>query len=273
MASTKKPSPVFEVVFTGGGVYPEKIPIGKVTDTLSAVRRLATGEMVGDEDEEEEEEETEADRSIRLLDVTRTSSAVFRFVGPSPAVAIQRLKATGRILENPEDVGQYEYILRPVKDLSKIAETLNCSVILREAGRRHEVLARIEPTSYSKISRSLLISGSTQISGTVQRVGGATAMRCALRVSFQSRLLFCRVEADSVARKLGDALYQRVIAAGTARWLRISMRIFSFTVQDVTRPKEGSIEDHLKAIWEAGVKDWEKLDDPDGFLQEVRSCE
>jgi hypothetical protein len=271
MANVKKPTPIFEVVFTGGGVYPEKIPIGKVADALSAIRRLATGEVLGDEDEEEEEEE--ADRSIRLLDVTRTSSAVFRFVGPSPNLALQRLKETGRILENPEDVGQNEYILRPVKDLSKIAETLGCTVILRETGKRHDVLARIEPASYAKISRSLLVSGSTQISGTVQRVGGATAMRCALRVSFQSRLLFCRIEADTVARKLGDALYQRVVAAGTARWLRNSMRIFSFTIQDVTRPKEGSLEDHLKAIWDAGVKDWEKIDDPDGFLQEVRGDE
>ena len=94
-----------------------------------------------------------------------------------------------------------------------------------------------------------------------------------LRVSFQSRLLYCRVEADTVARKLGDALYQRVIVTGAARWLKNSMRIFSFTVQDVTRTKEGSIEDHLKAIWDAGLNDWEKIGNPDEFLQEVRGNE
>jgi hypothetical protein len=263
---TKKPNPVFEVVFTGG-VYPEKIPLGKVVDALSAIKRLAAGEVLGDEDEGEDE----SDGSVRLLDVIRTASAVFRFFGPSPATAIQRLKEAGKVLKNPDDIGeQAEYILRPVKDLSAIAESLDCSVLLREAAKRHEVLARIERNSYAKISRSLLITGDTKLSGVVQRVGGATAMRCALRVSFQNRLLFCRVETEEVARKLGDALYQRIIASGTARWMKSSMRIFSFTIKDVFRTEEGSISDHLKALWDAGLKDWARIDDPEVYLQKIR---
>jgi hypothetical protein len=264
---TKKPNPVFDVVFTGGGIYPEKIPIGKVADALSAIRRLAAGEVIGDEDDDEQEE----DGSVHLLDVQRTASAVFRFV--APALTLPRLKETGRILNNPDDVGQSEYILRPVKDLSAIAASLGCTVLLRDANGGHEVLATIEPNSYAKISRSMLISGNTQITGSVQRVGGATAMRCALRVSFQSHLLYCRVESATVARKLGDALYQRVIASGKARWLKNSMRIFSFTVNDVSRTKEGTLTEHLQALWDAGLNDWDKLEDPDAQLQEIRGAE
>lgn len=267
---TTKPSAVFELVFTGGGIYPEKIPIGKVTDALSAVKRLAAGEVVGEEDEDDDE----VDSSVRLLDVKRSASAVFGFVGPPPAVALHRLKEIGRVLQNPEEVGQQnEYILRPVKDLSSIAASLGCSILLREADKRHEVLARIEGNSYSKISRSLLISGSTTLSGTVQRVGGATEMKCALRVPFQSRLLFCKVDDEGVARRLGDSLYQRVTAYGIARWLRNSMRIFSFTIQDIAQTKQGSITEHLQALWEAGLNDWERVDDPDAQLQEIRGNE
>jgi hypothetical protein len=263
---TKKPAPVFEVVFTGANVYPEKIPIRKVADALSAVQRLATGEVIG----EEEDEEEEADGAVRLLDVTRTASAVFRFVGASPGLAIQRLREAGKILQDPETAGQSEYILRPVKDLSAIAGKLDCSVVLREAAGEREVLARIERDSYSRISRSLLLSGNTELSGIVQRVGGATAIRCALRVSFQPKLLFCRVDAESVARQLGDALYQRVIVHGTARWFKTTMRIFSFVIKDVSRLKGGSLSEHLAALWDAGLSDWEKLDNPDAYLQEIR---
>src|SRR5947208_1240617 len=97
MNRQKKPIAVFELVFTGG-VYPEKIPIGKVTDALSAVKRLAAGEVVSEEDEGEDESEGE----VRLLDVTRTSSAVFRFVGLSPKTTLDRLKQTGQFLSNPD---------------------------------------------------------------------------------------------------------------------------------------------------------------------------
>ncbi|HBI42710.1 MAG TPA: hypothetical protein DDY78_07620 [Planctomycetales bacterium] len=269
MTRPKKPEAVFEVIFTGGGVYPEKIPIGKVSDALSAIRRLTAGEVVGDEDEGDDE----GDGSIRLLQVNRKSSAVFQFVSGTQKLAVHRLKETGRILENPDDVGESEYILRPIKDLSSIAGALGCNVVLREAGKGGEVLARIGPESYARISHSILVSGNTQIAGKVERVGGATAMRCALRVSFQNKLLFCKIESDSVAKKLGNALYQRVVVHGAVRWLKNSMRIFSFTVQDVTETKTGSISDHLKALWEAGLQDWGKIEDPDTYLQEARGDE
>lgn len=264
--ATKKPPALFELVFSGGGVYPEKIPINKVADALSAIRRLTAGEVLGDEDEEEDD----GDGAVRLVDVTRTSSAVFRFVSPSPKKAIQRLKTTGKVLGNPADVGENEFVLRPVKDLSAIADSLGCSVILRMAGGRQDVLAKIEHDSYALVSRSLLVTGDTRITGSVQRVGGATEMRCALRVAFQSRLLYCKVEDQQLARRLGDLLYQRVIAYGTARWMKGSMRIYSFAVKDVSKPKSGSITDHLNAIWEAGMNEWEKVENPDAHLSEIR---
>jgi hypothetical protein len=266
MSKQKKPEPVFELVFTGGGIYPEKIPIAKVTESLSAVKRLAAGEVLGDQDEDEDE----TDGEVRLLDVTRSSSAVFRFVGLSPKTTLDRLRQTGRMLSQPGDAGENEYILRPVKDLSAVAHSLNCQVLIREAGKQHDVLARIEPDSFDKISKWLLIKGTTNVSGTVQRVGGATETRCALRVPFQPRLLYCKVETKDVARKLGDALYQRVVASGSARWMRHSMRLYSFTVHDVFQTTAGSISDHLKALWEAGLSDWQNTDDPDELLHEIR---
>ena len=269
MSKSKKPDAVFELVFTGGGVYPEKIPIGKVVDALSAVKRLAAGEVLGDVEEDEEGQDGE----VRLLDVTRTSSAVFRFVGLSPKTTLERFRDTGRLLKDPNAGGASEYILRPVKDLSAIAGSLSCTVLLRGAGGENEILAKIEPNSFDQISRSMLISGTTNISGTVMRVGGATEMRCALRVPFQQRLLFCKVGSKDVALKLGDALYQKVVAYGAAQWLRHTMRLYSFKVHEVTETVAGSARDHLKALWSAGLDAWADVDDPDALLHEIRGAE
>lgn len=266
----KKPTPDFELVFCGDGIYPEKIPLSKVTDALSAMKRLASGELLGAEDEDDDG----LDGKIRLVDVTRSSSAVFRFLGPSIASFADRLKAIGRVLGNPDDAGEEnEYIIRPIKDLSSIANALNCSLILREAKKGHEVFARIERDSYSRISASILVPGSTTITGTVQGVGGATSMRCRLRVPFQKRLLFCKLETEEVARQLGECLFQQVTAFGTARWLRSSMRLYSFSIQEISKPKHGPISEHLDALWDAGLQDWEKLDNPDAYLQEIRGDE
>jgi hypothetical protein len=267
--SIAKPKPVFELVFQGPGLVPEKIPIAKVAATLSAVRRLAAGEIAGDEDEDDWENTADA---VRLVDVIR-GSAVFRFVGPSPAVAIAHIKETGEVLKNPNNLGPSEYVLRPVKDLSAIARALECPIVLREPGRGGAVLATITGDSYGLISKSLLLDGDTSIAGRVMRVGGATEIRCGLRVAFQSRMLFCRVATADVARKLGDFLYQQVVVRGKAQWLKSSMRIFSFKVEDVYQPKSESILQSLGAIWEAGLKDWEKIEDPDAYLQEIRGKE
>jgi hypothetical protein len=264
-----KPEPIFELIFKGSAIYPWSIPISKVMGALSAVRRLAAGEVLAEEDEEEEEE---ADKSITLLDVKK-GSAVFRFTGQSPTVAINRLREAGKILHNPETASQGEFILRPIKDLSAIARSLECSIVIKEPGKGSSVYAEVDEKSYEAISKSLLLSGETSIVGRVLRVGGATALRCGMRVPFQSRMLFCRVQDQELARKLGDCLYQHVVVAGSVRWLKGSMRVFSFTIREVHQPKSKSILESLDSIWQSGMSDWAKLDDPDGYLQEVRGTE
>ena len=74
----KHPLPIFEILFDGPGLYPEKIPVATLASTLSAVQRLAEGEPILEEEEGVEQPETiEDDRSLRLLDIKR-GSAVFR---------------------------------------------------------------------------------------------------------------------------------------------------------------------------------------------------
>lgn len=256
----KKPNPLLEVLFEGEGIYPEKIPLGALARALTAVQRLLTGQEV---DEEEEGEEG----TLRLLDVKR-GSAIFRCVGPSAETSLGHLREVGKIVKHPEDAGEKDYILRPIERLSSIARSLDCVIVLREPGK-NAVLARIEPSSYETIAKNLLISGDTAIMGEIQRVGGATEMRCALRVPFQSNLLYCSVHSDDIARKLGKHLYEEVAVQGTAQWLKNSWRIISFKIKEVYQLKQGSIIEAFEALREAGGKSWDKIEDPQTFLEEV----
>ncbi len=270
MPKTPKPDAIFELVFNRPGLYPWNIPIGKVMAAISAIRRLTIGEVLAEEDEEDDKDDL--DKSITLLDVRR-GSAVFRFAGQAPPIAVQRLRQAGKILHDPEQVDQSEYVLRPIKDLSAIARSLECSIVIKEPGKGSTVFAEVLGESYSQISKSLLLIGDTSIAGRVLRVGGATEVRCGLRVPFQTRMLFCRVESHKVARKLGDYLYQPVVVHGTAKWLKSRMRIYGFTIKEAYKPKSDSIVDSLDAIWDAGVKDWEKIENPDSYFQQIREQE
>lgn len=41
-------------------------------------------------------------------------------------------------------------------------------------------------------------------------------------------------------------------------------------VYDDLRPRKGTVAEGLQAIWDAGGKDWEKVEDPEALLREIR---
>ncbi len=258
MVKTKKPLPTFEVGFED--VYPEMIPLSVLSRVLSAVRRLASGL--------EEHEETSAvtsEQEIGLLQVRR-GSAVYQFKAPPQALGY--LRVAGQILERPETIGDRDYILSPVEELSAVAKSLRCPIVLREPGKEGVVLARIEAASYSTISRRLLISGESAITGKVVRVGGATENKCGLRIPDQSRMLICKVDSAEVARNLGQRLYEEIAAHGTATWLKTTWKIVGFTVKEVFQPKLKSLEETIESLRNAGGKSWDDIPDPAAFIGE-----
>ncbi|HMP01365.1 MAG TPA: hypothetical protein PKC45_02580 [Gemmatales bacterium] len=264
----RTPSPVFEVLFRGPGIYPEKIPFGLLARALSAVQQLATGGTFPDLAEEEDEEQESG--PMRLLKVAR-GSAVFQCWTQSAETARQSLRETGQVIEHPRQLGSRDYMLRPLETLSAAARKLGCTIVIREPGT-HSRFAEIEPQSYDHVSRAVFVSGDTSIMGKVQRAGGATESKCALRVPFQQRLLFCRVDATETARQLGSLLYKDVVVYGNAVFVRGTSRIFSFTIYRVHELQEQPLGEALQEIWDAGASDWENVQNPNAFLRELREA-
>jgi hypothetical protein len=265
--ATKKPEAVFEVVFSGPGVYPEQIPLGSLSRILSAIHSLAMGHELPTDDDGEAVADDDKD-PVRLVDVKR-GSAILRFADRAAKQSIKNLREVGRILKDPEKIGDNIHILNPIEDLSASARRLNCSIIMKQAHSNNGVLARIEPTSYHSLSQSVFVSGETAVMGSVQRVGGATARKCGLRVSFQPRMLFCRVASTELARTLGQLLYQQVVVHGTARWVKASWRLYSLEISAVKELKEGTAEQAIESLRQAGGKGWDDIDNPQEFLEET----
>ena len=265
--ATKAPEPIFEVVFLGAGIYPEKIPLGTLARTLTAIQRIALGLEMEEEDEGSDIPEPETGE-IRLLNMAR-GSAVFRFVGEAADEAIGHLRLVGTVLAKPEELGLNDYILSPLERISASARSLGCEIIVRTPGKSGAVLATIGPGSYEHIAKTAFIKGETSITGEVKRVGGATCVRCALRVPFQQRLLYCKVESAEVARKLGDCLYKRVSTHGKVQWIRGTWRIRAFTITSFEPMKEGSISEAFEALYDAGGSGWKGIENPQEYIEEV----
>lgn len=261
--AAKTPSAAFEAVFERpGGLFPEEVPVGFLSRILSAMQRLALGEAA------DVSGTLSDDSRIGLLRVKR-GSAVYQFAAPKADLALQHLRVAGRILDDPETIGESDYVLHPVEELSAVARSLDCRITIREPGDRTAVLARIEPDSYQAISRRLIITDEATITGKVMRVGGATQRKCGLRIPSQHRMLYCTVQSNQVARKLGQKLYQDVVVRGDASWLKTTWRIVRFEITEVSQPKLGRVQDAIQALRDAGGKAWDEIEDPESFLEEL----
>lgn len=275
--SKKKPTPAFEVLFDGPGVVPENISWSTLNQSLSAVKRLVSGEDAPDEDEVEIDSGKESEPTsplnadgIQLLDVRR-GSAIYRFVSPNEKNAREMLRLAGETIDDPNRIGDRHYILNPVARLSNAARSMNCKIILRDPTRKNGVLATIVPSSYKSMTETVFISGVTSFAGVVERAGGSSSMRCSLRVPFQGHLLYCSVSSRAVSRKLGEYLYHDVSVDGTATWLKSTWKVMDFVINNVTKLDTKPLSESFKALRAAGGDGWDSFDSPESILEKVGS--
>ncbi|HUE69850.1 MAG TPA: hypothetical protein VMP01_03090 [Pirellulaceae bacterium] len=272
MAKQKKPSPTFEIQLRGTAVVPEKVQLHQLNEMLSAVQRLASGHDFDESEGDEDAGDGEHEGAMSLLGVKR-GSAIFQCLARNPRDAVRNLAGAGRFIDDPnaDTEGKFSYSLRPIQRLSRIATSLDCEIFIRTVDDRDKILATVDSNSFHRVSTSILVSGETTLIGRVQRVGGATRMRCALRVAGMHRLLFCDVADQEVARALGNKIYEEVTLRGTARWLQRSWKLYDFRIHAIEdAPVRKPLRKALDALRNAGGKAWESIDDPSGLLESLR---
>lgn len=272
--ATKRPDPDFIVRLVGPGVRPWGVPMRALTKALVAVQRIV-------EQKEEDEHDTNEDQAVqvdaaRILHLmgVKSSSAAYAVAAPRRANAVALLKALGRSIEGPADAEWSMPTLSSIEDLSEVANALGCEIEFRKVEKQKrfgEVLAKITPRTYGAISSSAYIRGTTSIYARIERVGGATAMHCGIRLPDSPRkMIICRVATRDLVRELGQYMYQYLILSGRATWLRHRWKLTNIVIDSFEPPKNGSVLETLRGAHDAGGYAWDEIPDPDSYLSEMR---
>ena len=273
MPISKKPSPDFAVRLVGPGLRPWAVPMRALTRVLNAVQRLMEHAEEPPEAELEEvkpEDIGQQAASLHLLDVV-SGSAEYRVAANDPRQAVKTLRETGLSLHNPDGAEWGQELLSPIEDLSSVARSLGCRIEFRNPGKSGAVLATITPDSYDELAKTAFVRGESSVYGYLERVGGATKLHCGLRLPSQSsKMVICPVATPELIRQLGQHVYENVMVSGTVTWFRRTWNVKRIEVTSFEPSKEGSILDTLERIYQAGGKAWDRIDDPDRLLAEMR---
>ncbi len=253
----KKPTTTFWVEFKGGDVFPELIPIQRLVESLEAINKLIALDH----------EDSGASPFLSLIGIQR-GSARLQCHSRDAAAATKNLALVGSALNGQETNKNIANALKPIRLLSGVTKYLNCKIEIRTD--TEGVLAKITPDSDRIISDALLASGDTTISGVVERVGGATKYKCALRMDGRGDLLICSVPTKESAKSLGKYLYSDVVLDGRAEWLKGNWEIVSFHISAVRPAPQGAIRDRLKEMRKYGGEAWDKVGQLDDFLKSLR---
>ena len=265
----KAPQATFEVRFVAPGLIPAKVPLHAVSEALAAVQDLASGR------DPFETRHVPPEKAIGLVKVRR-GSAVYSCVAREPEDAYKNLARVGNMLSEltQETIGGESELMvaafRPIETLSTVARNVGCRVEIARVDKKEHPMVVVDSDAFKKLSNRLLLKGETTVLGTVVRVGGATGMRCLMRVAGRHRILYCDVESRELVRNLGQHLYEQIAATGTATWIHRSWYIYEFTIRGFTQPALGDAESAINALRDAGLNAWDKIKDPESYIGKLR---
>lgn len=242
------------------GLAPSHVPVAVLSRLLQAIGSLG-GESA-------KPSESPDDVGAFQLVQVKNGSALYALSSGSER-AIERLRVVGKILEGAELPTDIEGYLRPIEEISHVAHSLRCVVELcpSDCG----VIARIEPDSYPKLAKRVFVQGDATLFGRIERVGGVTRTKCSLRIAGRAELLYCRVESKELARSLGQHLYQQATVQGIATWVRTNWSLHEFLIQAATPFRPRPLLEAMRALHDAGGSAWDRIDDVDAFVQDIRS--
>lgn len=258
--------PTIFVRFEGPNISPDTVPLHQVSDALSAIQDLASGRDAF------VESRVPPEKSIGLVEV-KAGSAVYSCIARAPDEARRNLSYVGRLLVDVERLDAEESSLiasiNPIKALSAVAKALHCKVEVSWADDCSPLFV-VDESQFARISKKLFLTGETTVIGRVERVGGATGMRCLMRVPGRGRLLYCDVSSKELVQRLGKHLYETVAAVGTATWIHRTWWIYQFTIRDFSQPQIGDVNEMIQDLRNAGLDAWDRIDNPEEFIRELR---
>jgi len=275
MAKKQTASPTFFVRFVGKGLSPATVPLRAVNDALSAVQDLASGR------DPFETAQVPPEKLVGLVDV-KAGSASYACAARAPGDAIHNLSEIGTMLTSLEadggtiDEERLVAAIRPIRALSQIAKRNDCRVEVALAGQQRHPLFVVGKGDFRRIAGRVFMKGEATITGEIERAGGATDMRCLMRIPNRRKLLYCDIKANSVAekkelvRKLGQHLYEQVSAVGTVIWIHRTWYVYRFTIHNFLQPRLGNPLKAIEFLRKSGLNAWDAVANPESLIRELR---
>lgn len=260
----------FEVRLVGPKVAPDKVPLHAVSDLLAAIQDMAAAR------DPFVSRHVPPEQAIGLVDVT-SGSAVYKCVSPSPEEAWKNLHVIGAYLAAAEarreehEPDQLIATLGAIDTVSGIARNMGCRVEVWHPRSGPGPLLTITDRAYENLSQRLFVRGETTVFGKIERAGGATEMRCLLRVPGRQRLLYCSVASKDIVQQLGRHLYENIAATGEATWIHRSWRMLAFEIKSFVKPKLGNPLKAIEELREAGMDAWDQVENVQAYLEDLRS--
>ena len=163
-------------------------------------------------------------------------------------------------------------------------ETVDALVEIRSVTRLYKTAAELwlqngqlakiaEINQHTEISyEPEAMQGTTTLYGTVIRVGGEKPPRAKIRF-LNGIELTCNItqrDSLSVARALGQRLYDTVGLYGRARWTTPDMRLHDFVIESVLPYRKKPILDNLMALRELVGPYLEEVENIDAYIHNLR---
>ena len=260
-----KKIPQFTVTFEGEGIDKKSLPFPAAYAAAQAIRRLIMNQVVEEETNKEDFGVDQPD-SLRILDV-KNGSAKFVFALPAPSV-YQRLDQIGAYIRDPNVIHDdfVESVFSSIRSLSELARKLHCKI--RLSTNATQSIAEFNSHTFEQISAGRIVFGLTALIGRVERVGGASAQHCAMRISGRSRLLIAKVSSEELVRELGQLLYKQAAVEGNATWVGNRWYLTDFEILSVKEHKPGKFNEALALLRTASGNAWDSIPDVAEYLSD-----
>jgi hypothetical protein len=277
-AAIKNRHPDMVVRLVGPGLNPSAVPFRSLARILGAVQRLVEQKDYDEEedasksDSVQEPAESENVPILHLIDV-KESSAAYLVRTAKKDILFDVLNGLRQSIVTPSKSDWLDSTISSIRELSDVARGLRCNIEFREPdnGSYGVVIASIEPETYDRVKGSAFVYGDTAVFARIEKVGGATAKLCQIRLPHAPRkMVTCDVASVDLVRRLGQYIYENVLLMGRARWLRHNWRLKRLDIKDFQAPKTGSIREALERIGHIGNGVWEGIADPDTYIAEMR---
>ncbi len=258
---------IFELKIGGEDNSLENFHISDISKLLNSFERALTKTVSKDDLEKIKKSDK---IPIRLVDIS-DGSTIIKFKSDFPAISTAFNLLTLSI--SKDDYSKIPDKAYPhIREMSQFSCKYRCSVELNSYGT-DTVKAKIypdkilDPASSRRDDFDNFIEDHTTIYAKVDKVGGHPPF-VSLSLS-RNKIINCGID-EELALKLAKKLYKYVGLEGIAKTNVDDFTIDSFEILRITNYEDIPLTEAMKELRKVAGKHWDKIEDPDKYIAELR---